>query len=48
MNREKRMGPVLRLAELDVEKAGRLLAQAQQRLLTEQSKIVQLQDYQQE
>lgn len=48
MNRVKRMDPVLRLAELDVEKAGRLLAQSQQRLQIEQGKVVQLQDYQQE
>lgn len=48
MNRVKRMQPVLRIAELDVEKAGRQLAQIQQRILIEQGKVVQLQDYQQE
>lgn len=48
MNRVKRMQPVLRIAELDVDKAGRQLAQIQQRILIEQGKIVQLQDYQQE
>lgn len=42
------MQPVIRLAELDVDKAGRALAQIQQRLLLEQGKIVQLEDYQQE
>ena len=42
------MEPVIRLAELDVDKAGRALAQIQQRLLLEQGKIVQLEDYQQE
>ncbi|TFH73345.1 flagellar export protein FliJ [Gammaproteobacteria bacterium LSUCC0112] len=48
MNRVKRMQPVLRIAELDVDRAGRQLAQIQQRILIEQGKIVQLQDYQQE
>jgi flagellar protein FliJ len=42
------MQPVIRLAELDVDKAGRALAQMQQRLALEQGKIVQLEEYQQE
>jgi len=48
LNRLKRMQPVIRLAELDVDKAGRALAQIQQRLVLEQGKIEQLEDYQQE
>ena len=48
MKRVKRMQPVLRIAELEAEKAGRLLAHAQQRLLAEDSKLVQLGEYQQE
>lgn len=48
MNRVKRMQPVLRLAELEVDKAGRQLAMIQQRIEKEQAKVVQLRDYQQE
>jgi flagellar protein FliJ len=48
MNRVKRMQPVLRLAELEVDKAGRQLAMLQQRVDSEQNKIVQLRDYQNE
>ena len=46
MKRVKRMQPVLRLAELEVDKAGRQLAMLQQRVELEQNKIVQLRDYQ--
>src|SRR5690554_5678001 len=46
MKRVKRMQPVLRLAELEVEKAGQQLAMLQQRIDIEQGKITQLQDYQ--
>lgn len=48
MSRVKRMQPVLRLAELEVEKVGRQLALAQQKAEAEQSKLLQLKDYQQE
>jgi flagellar protein FliJ len=48
MNRLKRMQPVLRLAELEVDKAGRQLAMMQHRVESEQAKLVQLQDYQHE
>lgn len=48
MNRVKRMQPVLRLAELEVDKAGRQLAMMQHKIESEQAKILQLQDYQQE
>jgi len=48
MKRVKRMQPVLRLAELEVEKAGQQLAMLQQRIDIEQGKITQLQDYQHE
>ena len=48
MNRIKRMQPVLRLAELEVDKAGRELAMLQQRIEAEQTKVLQLQDYQHE
>jgi len=42
------MQPVLRLAELDADKAGRTLAMAQQRLAVEEQKLQQLLEYQQE
>ncbi|MBU2099127.1 MAG: flagellar export protein FliJ [Gammaproteobacteria bacterium] len=42
------MQPVLRIAELEVEKAGRQLAMLQHRIESEQGKIQQLQDYQHE
>jgi flagellar FliJ protein len=42
------MQPVLRLAELEVNKAGRQLAALQHKVDAEQAKITQLQDYQQE
>lgn len=48
MNRVKRMQPVLRLAELEADKAGRQLAMMQHKIESEQAKIAQLQDYQQE
>jgi flagellar protein FliJ len=48
VNRVKRMQPVLRLAELDADKAGRTLAMAQQRLAVEEQKLQQLLEYQQE
>ncbi|HBX36636.1 MAG TPA: flagellar export protein FliJ [Pseudohongiella sp.] len=48
MQRVKRMQPVLRIAELEADKAGRMLAMAQQRLLAEQQKLTQLGDYQQD
>ncbi|MDO8909141.1 MAG: flagellar export protein FliJ [Pseudohongiella sp.] len=48
MNRVKRMQPVLRLAELEVDKAGRHLAMIQHKVEAEQAKLVQLQEYQQE
>lgn len=42
------MQPVLRLAELEADKAGRQLALAQQKIESEQLKIQQLLEYQQE
>lgn len=48
MSRAKRLQPVLRIAELDAEKAARQLALTQQRIVIEQSKLAQLQDYQHE
>lgn len=46
MNRVKRMQPVLRIAELEADKAGRLLSQAQQRVQQEIHKLQQLDEYQ--
>lgn len=48
MNRVKRMQPVLRLAEIELDKIGRQLMLIQQRIEAEQLKMQQLQDYQQE
>lgn len=48
MNRVKRMQPVLRIAEIEVDKAGQMVARAAQQLKTEQQKLQQLSDYQQE
>jgi len=48
VNRFKRLEPVLRLAELDVERAGGQLALAQQRVVQEENKLVQLKEYQQD
>lgn len=48
MNREKRLQPVLRLADRDVQKAARALAFMQQRLRQEEEKLGQLHHYQQE
>lgn len=42
------MQPVLRLAELEAEKAGQALAMLQQRITTEENKLSQLQSYQQD
>ena len=46
MNRVKRMQPVLRLAELEADKAGRALALVQQQVQIEENKLTQLQSYQ--
>ena len=46
MDRVKRMQPVLRLAELEVDKAGRQLAMLQQRIQAETDKVDQLRAYQ--
>jgi flagellar protein FliJ len=46
MSRVKRMQPVLRIAELEADKAGRLLSQAQQRVKQEAQKLQQLSEYQ--
>jgi flagellar FliJ protein len=48
MDRTKRLQPVLRLADREVQKAARALALMQQRLQQEQGKLSQLQHYQQE
>ncbi|MEX0737924.1 MAG: flagellar export protein FliJ [Pseudohongiella sp.] len=48
MNRVKRMQPVLRLAGLEADKAGRALAMMQQRVQAEENKLSQLYAYQQE
>ncbi len=48
MNRVKRMLPVLRLAELEANKAGQALAMIQQRIQVEDNKLSQLQSYQQD
>jgi flagellar FliJ protein len=46
MSRVKRMQPVLRLAELEADKAGRQLATAQLRMVAEEQKMQQLVDFQ--
>lgn len=48
MDRTRRLQPVLRLADREVQKAARALAFMQQRLQQEQGKLRQLHDYQQE
>ena len=48
MNRVKRMQPVLRIAEIEVDKAGQMVASANQQLKIEQQKLQQLSTYQQE
>ncbi|OFE12039.1 flagellar export protein FliJ [Pseudohongiella acticola] len=48
MNRVKRMQPVLRLAELEADKAGRALTMLQQRIQAEETKLSQLYAYQQD
>ncbi|GGG48468.1 hypothetical protein GCM10011403_01910 [Pseudohongiella nitratireducens] len=48
MNRVARLKPVLRIAELEVDKAGQMVASASQQLKTEQQKLQQLTSYQQE
>ena len=46
MNRVKRMQPVLRIAEIEVDKAGQMVATAAQQLKAEQQKLQQLSSYQ--
>jgi len=48
VNRVKRMQPVIRLAELEADKAGQALAMLQQRIQAEDNKLSQLQSYQQD
>lgn len=48
MDRTRRLQPVLRLADREVQKAARALAFMQQRLQQEQEKLRQLHHYQQE
>lgn len=48
MNRVKRMQPVLRIAEIEVDRAGQQVAVAAQQLQREQQKLTQLSSYQQE
>lgn len=48
MKRVQRMQPVLRIAELEADKAGRALAMLQQRIQGEQDKLEQLRVYQQD
>lgn len=48
MKRTERLQPVLRIAEMEVQKAVRALAFLQQRLQQEQGKLAQLQQYQRE
>lgn len=48
MKRAKRLEPVLRIAELEVDRAGGQLAMAQQRVVQEETKLAQLKEYQQD
>lgn len=48
MKRVQRMQPVLRLAELEADKAGRALALIQQRIQSEDNKLSQLLSHQQD
>lgn len=48
MNRVKRMQPVLRIAEIEVDRAGQQVAVAAKQLQAEQQKLEQLSSYQQE